>query len=196
MSFNRSSSCSVVCSPAVVKHLYGLCPCPVTVLPFVCMISSWFLISFRRWGLNLHFKPLCLPPLPQSTSHKNVMAAIERTGHAEIQQKSHALCQTQQGRYIQPVVTAWRSVRSLCVWLSTCSPFPTSWHQPESDFNQEHILRLLCWCNVAPRRANDRPFIKQEEELTTVSISYFWRRMSADNKELSGSNRSRVNWNQ
>lgn len=56
--------------------------------------------------------------------------------------------------------------------------------------NQEHILRLPPWCSVAPLRENDRPFIKQEEQLTTESISYFWRRMSANNKELSTSNRS------
>lgn len=88
------------------------------------------------------------------------------------------------------MATVWSSVRNLCVWLSTRSPFPTSWHQPESDFDQVHILRLLSCCNVAPWRENDRPFIKQEEELTTVSISYFWRRMTANNKELSKSNRS------
>lgn len=48
---------------------------------------------------------------------------------------------------------------------------------------------LLSWCNVAPQRENERAFVKQEEQLTTVSISYLWRRMSGNNKELSKSNR-------
>lgn len=106
-------------------------------------LSAWLASgsSLWRWGQNLHFKPPWLPPLLQSASHKNVMAAIEHTGpRRDLAGITRSLPNpTGQTR---PVVTVWRSPRNLCVWLFyTLTPFPTSWHQPESDFNQVHILR-------------------------------------------------------
>lgn len=113
-------------------------------------LSAWLASgsSLWRWGQNLHFKPPWLPPLLQSASHKNVMAAIEHTGpRRDLAGITRSLPNpTGQTR---PVVTVWRSPRNLCVWLFyTLTPFQL----PDISLK---VTSTKCYpprCNAAPRR--------------------------------------------
>lgn len=148
--------------------------------------------SLRRRALNFHFKLRDAHLLLQTTSHKNVTASDRP--HRPLLDLAVITCSGagRLGRHCYTLEVAFRGTFA-CDFPHPQPLFPpptlaSKWLQRTS------CLPRCCWCSVAARRENDSPFIKQEEELTTVSRSYFWRGVCANNKELSDSNRSALRW--
>lgn len=167
--------CSLVWYPAALS----CCSSPPSLSGHRGPPFAWLATGSSLW-LNFHFKPLWLPPLLQSTTHKNVtlIQAGQRSN------RNQTLMAKPNGSEMDGGLQE-RLKRNIGAWLSTLSNLLTwvsKWLRATA-----HPSFTLSWRYVALRRDNDRRFIKQEEELNAVNISYFWRGICANNKGLSKS---------